>query len=130
MNSNSGNSNKTIWIVVIVAIIAFLLFKNPMEFFNGQGLDAGSGLASKKKVGLSNKFSYDCCGAGQWPVDHDIKRDGRVASQIQNGTLLSTNMMGDGLTGAGCLCARPGQYKYLACRGGNGCKPNKPSCLN
>ena len=113
MSGNSGSNSKIIWIIAIGCLLLFLLLQNPAERFGG---DSGSNLPTNKKIDLKNICSVDCCSTSNWPAPHDTMVDSRVQD---NPNLIGTNMMCDGVTGSGCVCATKNQYNYLGRRAGN-----------
>jgi hypothetical protein len=113
MSGISGSHSKIIWITAIGCLLLFLLLQNSSEGFGG---DSGSNLPTNKKIDLKNICSVDCCSTSNWPAPHDTMVDSRVQD---NPNLIGTNLMCDGNTGSGCVCATKKQFAYLAKRGGN-----------
>lgn len=114
--ANLVTDNKMIWIIVIACVILFIAIQGPCEPF--------SNLDDQYKLDLTRVCSSDCCSASNYPVPHDTIRDSRVTDKLASGELVGTNLMCDGPTGSGCVCATPTQYKYMASRGTN----DDPSC--
>ena len=108
--ANLINDNKMIWIIVVACVILFVAIQGPCEKFT---------LPEQYKIDLNRTCSSDCCSASNYPAPHDTVRDSRVTKKLASGELVGTNLMCDGPTGSGCVCATPDQIKYLTSRGGN-----------
>ena len=111
MSNSLFNDNKMIWIIAVVCVILFVAMHNPMERFS---------LPDKYKLDYVRTCSTDCCSSSQYLGDVDTVVDPDIQAKLQNGELIGTNMMCDGISGSGCICATPDQYQFMGARGNNG----------
>ena len=107
--------DKKLLVIIAVCVVIYILYKNNKEHFP----DSGSQLSADSKIDLVSMCSSDCCSSSNYPVPHDTVRDARTIEKLKSGELIGTNMMCDGITGSGCICATRGQVSTLASRAGN-----------